>query len=534
MRILLVLFLATALNASSLHYDIVVYGGSSAGVVAAVQAARMGKSVALLEPSMHLGGMTSNGLSFVDVAKPYHIGGIAKEFFAKVAEFYRQDSAWRFETKKNHPDQHSSSPRNDQSMWTLEPKIAEGLFDEMVIVPGLDVYRGEKLNRRNGVLKDGSRIEQIETLSGTVYRAQVFIDATYEGDLMAAAGVSYRVGREATYEYDEASAGVRPNVKRGNIPKRVDPYNIKGDKGSGLLPNVYADLDREVGAGDNLVQAYTYRVTLTDFADNRIPIQKPENYNEKDYELVFRALEAGIDKRAFFKLSRIPNGKIDANNNGPVSMDFVGKSWDYAEADYETREKIAEEHKNWQRGLLWTLQHHHRIKPVLREFFASFGLAKDEFADNHNWPYQLYVREARRMVSNAIITENIALGHTRFEDAIGLGSYHIDSHAIKNFVADDGYLMTEGCLFQKLDAPYAISYRAIVPRASEALNLLVPVCLSATHVAYGSIRMEPNLMVLGQSAATAAALAIDMNIAVADLPYELLKERLLLDGQVLE
>jgi hypothetical protein len=394
--------------------------------------------------------------------------------------------------------------------------------------------RGQRLDRKSGVKKAGQRIVSIATESGRTFEAKMFIDATYEGDLMAAAGVSYVVGRDGNAAYSETINGIRPKPQVGRFPENIDPYRVKGDPKSGLLPRVYPDWGGKVGDADRGVQAYNYRLCMTKNPKNLVPFEKPADYDEQQYEIMFRFIEAGGAADKLIKPDALPNLKTDTNNNGYISTDFVGMSWDYPEADYATREKIAKAHEQWIKGLIWTLQNHPRIPEATRKQYSPWGLAKDEFTDNDHWPYQLYIREARRMRSDHVVTENTALGKEKCEDAVGLGSYHMDSHAIKLFVSPEGFVSSEGGMFVHIPGPFGISYRSIVPKRGECENLLVPVCASATHAAYGTIRMEPVFMVLGQSAATAASLAIDRSLVLQDIPYPLLRERLLADGQVLD
>ncbi len=521
-------------------YDIVVYGGTSGGVMAAVQAARMGKTVALIEPGIHLGGLTSGGLGWVDVGNTETIGGLSREYFHRVWKHYQDDAAWKWEKKHKMQGQHALLAPEDETMWIIEPSVAERLFDQMATEANVTIVRNERLNRGRGVIKEGQKIVSIAMESGRVFQARMFIDATYEGDLMAASGVSYIVGREPNSRYNETVNGIGPMPPPNHLPD-IDPYQIKGNPKSGLLPRVHPDWGGKIGDGDHGIQAYNYRMCLTQIPDNRVPIEKPADYDEKQYEILFRFIEAGGLEGDFFKNSLggsfikpspIPNGKTDTNNNGYISTDYIGKSWDYPEADYATRERIAKEHELWQRGLMWSLQHHPRVPEKVRERYTPWGLAKDEFTDNGNWPFQLYIREARRMIADYVVTEHIALGKELAPDPIGMGSYHMDSHAIKYFVSPKGFLTRDGGMFVRIPAPYGISYRAIIPKRSECANLLVPVCASATHAAYGSMRMEPVFMVLGQSAATAASLAIDSNISIHDVPYKALRERLLADRQI--
>jgi hypothetical protein len=512
-------------------YDVVIYGGTSAGVVAAVQASKMGKTVVLIEPGEHIGGMTSNGLGWVDINNPDAIGGIALQFFNKVWQFYQRDSSWRWEPKYPIKGPLVDFHPEDHQMWVLEPHVGEKIFKAMLVQSKIPLILGEKLNRKSGVQMNGARLIQITMESNLVITGKMFIDATYAGDLMAAAQVSYCIGREPNSFYQETFNGIYPN---NSTTLEIDPYVIKGNPESGLLPRIFLETGEKPGDADNRVQAYNYRMCLTDVPENRIEVEKPKGYDEQEYEIVFRAIEAGVAVDEFFKLDLLPNRKTDSNNKGKISTDFVGMSWNYAEADYELRKEIAQEHEKWQRGLIWTLQNHPRIPLIVKAHYASWGLPKDEFINNNHWPYELYVREARRMISSIVINEQNVLVESAFPDSIGLASYNIDSHAVKYVVNSTGMLGTEGGLFQKVMEPYSISYRAIVPLREECENLLVPVCLSASHVAYGSIRVEPTFMVLGQSAATAACLALDLDVTLQDLPYDPLRKQLLSDGQILD
>lgn len=523
-------------------YDIVVYGGTSSGVIAAVQAARLGKSVALIEPGHHLGGMTSGGLGWVDVGNPQTIGGLAREFFHRAWKHYEDDASWVWEPKRKIKAQHAPLPDDDETIWALEPSVAERLFDQMAEEANVPVFRGERLDRENGVDMRGQTISSITMESGRTFRAKVFIDATYEGDLMAAAGVSYIVGREPNSLYNETINGMTPMPAPGSLPD-IDPYQVPGDPQSGLLPRIHPDCGGEIGDGDRGVQAYNYRMCLTQVPENRVPLEKPDGYDERDHEILFRFIEAGgMDsdyfKRRFFgtvlKFDLVANKKTDANNNGFVSSDYIGMSWEYPEADYATRARMIAAHERWQKGFLWTLQNHPRIPEKIRQQYAPWGLAKDEFTDNGHWPHQLYIREARRMISDHVVTEHAARGAEVATDSVALGSYSMDSHAIKYFVSPDGYLTRDGGMFHKVPKPFGVSYHAVIPKRDECENLLVPVCVSATHAVYGSIRMEPVFMVLGQSVATAASLAIDRSIALQALPYDVLRSRLVTDGQVVE
>lgn len=526
-------------------FDIVVYGGTSSGVIAAVQAARMGKTVVLIEPGKHLGGLTSGGLGWVDVGNPQTIGGHARDYFHRVWKYYQDDTAWKWEKKRKISGQHAPLPIGDQTMWVVEPSVAERLFNQFLAETNVVVVLNERLDRKDGVKKKNKKIVSVTMESGRTFQAKIFLDTTYEGDLMAAAGVSYVVGRESNDLYNETINGIRPLPPPGRFPKGIDPYRVKGDPKSGLLPRIYPEWGGMIGEGDKGVQAYNYRMCLTKIPENRVDIEKPANYDEEQYELLFRFIEVGGMNGDFFKSSQtgkfdflksdfLPNGKTDTNNNGYISTDFVGMNWNYPEADYVTRAQIEKEHEEWQRGLIWTLQNHPRIPDETRRYYAQWGLTKDEFTDNDHWPYQLYIREARRMTGEYVITEHTALGKELIADPIGLGSYHMDSHAIKLFVSPEGSVSSEGGMFVHIPKPFGISYRAIIPKSNECINLIVPVCSSASHAAYGSIRMEPVFMALGHSAATAACLAIDLKINVQEVPYNKLRKLLLKDKQIVD
>jgi hypothetical protein len=403
------------------------------------------------------------------------------------------------------------------------------MLDEVKIAP----IMSERLDRADGVRKNGARITSITTGAGRTFVGRVFLDATYEGDLMAAAGISYHVGREANDEYGETLNGVQPrlNVKNHRFTHLVDPYVKPGDPQSGLLWGIQAARLPPEGSGDRAVQAYCYRLCTTDVPENRRAWPKPADYDESRYELLLRNFEAG-DHRVPWHPVWMPNRKTDTNNNHAFSTDYIGGNHDYPDADYATRERIVADHRSYQQGLLWTLANHPRVPAKVREEFQRLGLAKDEFVDSGNWPTQLYVREARRMTGPYVMTEHNCRGTRVVEDSIGMGAYGVDSHNCQRYVTPAGYVQNEGDVQVHGFKPYPISYRAITPPKGECDNLLVPVCVSSSHIAYGSIRMEPVFMILGQSAATAAALAIEKDVAVQDVEYEALRARLLADGQI--
>jgi len=403
---------------------------------------------------------------------------------------------------------------------------------------GIPIVRDAWLDREKGVAMKGGRIVSIRTLGGKTYTAKMFIDATYEGDLMAAAGVDYHVGRESMDTYGEKWAGVQTGVLHhrhhfGVLKTPISPYVVPGDPRSGVLPRISTEPPGEYGSGDKKVQAYCFRMCLTQVAENRVPFPKPAGYDPKEYELLLRIFDAGW-RETFDKFDPIPNAKTDTNNHGPFSTDNIGRNWDYPEASYARRREIIQEHVNYQQGWLYFIANDPRVPRDVQQEFAKWGLAKDEFTDNGHWPHQLYVREARRMIGRYVMTENELLKRRPTPEPVGMGSYGIDSHNIQRYITPEGYVQNEGDIGVSTEGPYQISYGSLVPKKGQAANLLVPVCLSSSHIAYGSIRMEPVFMILGQSAATAAALAIDSGAAVQDVPYEKLRERLLKDGQVLE
>lgn len=527
----LIVAITIQLEAVVYKYDVIIYGGNVAGIMAAIQCAHMGKSVALIETGTHVGGMTSGGLGFIDATDPEIVGGLAHNFFQRLWQYYQDEKNWVWEPPRWILSQIAKNTDHSNTVWTCEPHVAETVFLQMLNEAQVPIFY-EQLNRTDGVYKNGTNIVRVEMKSGNIFKGDMYIDATYEGDLMASSGVSYTLGREANSTYGEENNGIKPNKY---MPLRIDPYVIPGDPSSGLLPRIAPDLGGNAGDADEAIQAYNYRMCLTNEPLNMVSIAQPEGYDEAQYELLFRAIANLKRQHYFFKLSSLPNRKVDANHSGPVSTDYVGMNWDYIEADDETRQRIAYEHEMWQRGLVWTLQNHPRIPAKFRDLYSKWGLAKDEFADNNNWPYQFYVREGRRMLSDYVITEKSATGkEPTITDSIGLASYHMDSHAVKYYVDPVSHLVkTEGGIYQKVPKPFPISYRAVVPKQDQCTNLLVPVCLSASHVAYGSIRMEPVFMILGQSAAAAACLALDKQIAVQQVAYEELKAKLLQEKQVL-
>lgn len=517
--------------------DIIVYGGTSAAVTAAVQAVRMGKSVIMVSPDKHLGGLSSGGLGFTDTGKKEVIGGLAREFYHRIYLHYQKDSSWQWQKKEEYGNKGQGTPAIDgteRTMWIFEPHAAEQVFEDFVKENNLKVFRDEWLNRENGVKKENGKIVSMQTLSGKTFSGKMFIDATYEGDLMATARVSYHVGREATSMYGEEWNGIQTGVLHHghHFKTNVSPYKIPGDPSSGLLPRISGEDPGKKGEGDNKVQAYCFRMCLTNHPENKIPFSKPEGYDSTQYELLVRVFDAGW-RELFNKFDPVPNRKTDTNNHGPFSTDNIGTNYDYPEASYERRKEIIKEHEIYQKGLLYFIATDPRIPADLQKEFNTWGLPKDEFTDNGNWPHQIYVREARRMVSDYVMTEHETVGKKPVQQSIGMGSYTLDSHNIQRYVKPDGFVQNEGDIGVDIEEPYQIGYGALVPKKAECQNLLVPVCVSSSHIAFGSIRMEPVFMILGQSATTAAVMAIDKGIAVQDVNYEELKAQLEKDKQVL-
>lgn len=492
-------------------YDIVIYGGNSAGIMTAVQAKRIGKSVVVLEQLDRIGGLTSGGLGEVDHGKKSSIGGLALEYFTRIAKKYNEK----------------------EPKYKFEPKVALEVFQDYVKEYDIPVVYNELIDLKNGVEKKGNKILSIKMESGNVYKGKIFIDASYEGDLLGLSGVSYTYGREGNKMYNETNNGIRQNGY-DEVPPGIDPYIVKGDKNSGLLPRINRCRGGEVGDGDKGIQAYNYRMCLTDKGSNRTMIEKPDGYNEQEYEILLRAMELNMPVDRVFKLSPMPNRKTDSNNHYGISTDFNGGNQEYVHASHQRRAEIRKQHEIYQKGLVWTVQNHPRTPKKYRDFYAGWGLPKDEFVENGNWPQQIYVRECRRMIGEYVVTEHDCKRAVLVNDPIALGSYAMDSHHTQYFVNDEGFVQPEGGFYDKLKDPYPVSFRAIVPKQKECGNLIVPVCVSATHAAFGSIRMEPVFMMLGQSAATVAGMAIDGNIDVQKINYPKLKEILLKDGHVLE
>ena len=517
--------------------DVIIYGGTSAAVTAAVELAQSGKSIIMVSPDKHLGGLTSGGLGYTDTGNKSVIGGLSREFYHRVWLHYNDSAAWVWQKHSEYGNKGQGTVAMDgenRTMWIFEPHVAEQVFEDFVSENNIPVYRDEWLDRENGIeMKDG-KIISFKTLSGKTFKGKMFIDATYEGDLMAAAEVSYHVGRESMDTYNEKWNGVQTGVLHHNhwFEPGISPYVIPDDPSSGLLPRISGEYPGDYGSGDDKIQAYCFRTCMTQVEENRLPFPKPENYDPAQYELLIRVFDHGW-RNWFNKFDPIPNRKTDTNNHGPFSSDNIGMNYDYPEASYEKRREIIKEHENYQKGLLWFVANDPRVPEEISNEMAKWGLAKDEFKDNGNWPHQIYVREARRMIGEYVTTENDVLLKREVPRPVGMGSYAMDSHNVQRYITPEGYVQNEGDIGVAPPAPYSISYGSIIPKKEECINLLVPVCVSSSHIAFGSIRMEPVFMILGQSAAVAANMAIDKNIAVQDINYDELKQGLIDNGQIL-
>ncbi|MDG2125048.1 MAG: FAD-dependent oxidoreductase [Verrucomicrobiales bacterium] len=523
------------------HYNVVVYGGTSAAVTAAVQTKKMGKSVVIVCPDQHLGGLSSGGLGFTDTGNKAVIGGLSREFYHRLWLHYNDEKNWIWQDRSSYGNKGQGTPAIDganRTMWIFEPHAAEQVFEDFVKQHDIPVHRDQWLDRsKNGVTKskDGARITSIRTLAGKTYHGQMFVDATYEGDLIATAGIDYHVGREANSVYDETWNGIQVGVLHHShwFNKPVSAYKIPGDPDSGVLPRVSTGPPGAKGDGDHRLQAYCYRMCLTNHPDNRIPFPKPTGYDPAQYELAARVFATGW-RQQFGKFDPVPNKKTDTNNHGPFSTDNIGMNYDYPDGSYARRAEILAEHKTYQQGLMYFLANDHSVPADVRDAMSKWGLPKDEFTDNGGWPHQIYVREARRMIGKYVMTEHDCLDTKITPDSVGMGSYTLDSHNVQRYIKPDGTVQNEGDIGVKAPRPYEIAYGSLVPKKDQCHNLLAPVCVSSSHIAFGSIRMEPVFMILGQSAATAAAIAIDSNIAVQDVPYADLRAKLVEDGQILE
>jgi hypothetical protein len=518
MKPVFLLALVPALAAGQQSFDLVVYGGTAGGVMTAVRGAREGLKVALLEPGKHLGGMATGGLSRTDFAKKEVLGGDALEFYWRVGR--------KYEIGRYAQD----------VVWFYEPKVGEQVLREMLAEAKVQVFLNHRIREKTGLKKSGTALQSLTTENGVVFNGKVFADCSYEGDLLAESGVEYTWGRESSDQYGESLAGVRDHTPKHQFLVKVSPY----DANHKLLPEVDPGPKAAAGSADKKVQAYNFRMILSEDPANSTPYPKPPGYDPKRYELMARLLEAETKQlgrapimHEVVLIARIPNKKADINNQGAFSTDYIGKSWDYPDGDYATKKRIWEDHVNYTKGYFYFLAHDPRVPPSLQKEVNSWGLAKDEFTDNQNWPHQLYIREARRMVGEYVMRQKDIQTDLSKPDVIGMGSYNSDSHNIQRLATTDGAVENEGDM-QVGVTPYQMPYRMIVPKRNQATNLLVPVPFSATHVAYSTLRMEPQYMIIGQAAGVAAAMAIKSGKAVQDIDTAELSAKLKAQGAVFE
>ena len=508
---------AAASPVSTSTADVIVYGGTAAGVMTAYSATKQGKHVILLEPSHHLGGMVTGGLSATDTAFFPIIGGYTREFYLQAARHYG----------KNDLD-HASD-------WRSEPQVGEAIFNEWLRAAGVEVHLGERLKEHGGVEVEGKRLTALVTESGIRWSGKIFVDCSYEGDVMAQAHVSYIVGRESQQIYGENLAGVRPETPKHQFLYKTSAYDERGK----LLPEVDSGALEAKGTGDRKVQSYNFRMILTQDPRNRLPWERPAGYDARRFALLARYLSqykkhTGSDP----VLATVTNPvcfdhhKCDFNNNGPFSTDYLGRSWAYPEASYAKRARITRDHMLYTQSFFYFIATDPSVPESLRRDVNRWGRAKDEFMDTDGWPRQLYIREGRRMRGVYVMRQSDLQTNLTKPDSIAMGSYNSDSHNVDRLALPDGSAFNEGDV-QVPVQPYEISYRAILPSTAQATNLLVPVCLSATHVAYSSVRMEPQYMMIGEAAGAVAALAIDGGTGVQDVPIKDLQRVLRAHGAIL-
>ncbi|WP_298872062.1 FAD-dependent oxidoreductase [uncultured Bradyrhizobium sp.] len=516
--LILSLIVSPASAQSPVNKDVLVYGGTAAGVMTAYAAARQGSHVVLLEPGHHLGGMVTGGLSATDLGNPEVIGGYARLFYRRVAEHYGRS-------------------RLDRTTdWLAEPHVSEDTFGAMLGEAGVEVVFGARLREHHGVSVENHKIVSVTSEDSHVWRAKVFVDCSYEGDLLAQSGTTYTWGRESTQTYGETLAGVRTITPQHQFRWPISAYRNDHQ----LYPEISSSPLPTAGSGDKNVQAYNYRLVLTDDPANRLPLPKPDGYDSTQFALLARYLQdfqshMGREPSLtdFLYPVRLPNHKADFNNNGPFSSDYIGHSDAYPDASYQDKQRIRAEHLRYTQGLLYFLSHDPVVPATLKSQLNAWGLPKDEFSDSSHWPRELYIREGRRMVGAYVVTQADLQTNRAKPDSIGMGSYNSDSHNVQRVVMPDGSIRNEGDM-QVPVQPYQIPYRVMTPRKDELQNLLVPVCLSASHVAYSSLRMEPQYMILGQAAGVAGALAAESGMAVQDIPIARLQRELLKAGAVLD
>ncbi|MBK7930778.1 MAG: FAD-dependent oxidoreductase [Bryobacterales bacterium] len=517
-KLALLLATAASLTAATHEFDLVVYGGTAGGVMTAIAGARHGLKTALLEPRRHVGGMATGGLSRTDTGTREVIGGLALEFY------YRVGNEYEIRRFKN------------PVAWFYEPKVGEKVMVDMLAEAGVTLLYNHRLQEKNGVAKQGLRIAEITTENGDRFRAKIFADCSYEGDLMAQAKVSYTFGRESSAQYGEALGGVRDKTPYHQFLFDVPALDASGKP----LPEITAEKPLSPGMADKGVQSYNFRIIATNVAHNRVPWPRPQGYTAGRYELLARYLDAFVKTRGrspvFHELTLIapiPNGKADFNNNGPFSTDYIGKNYAYPDASYAERDRLWQEHIDYVQGFYYFLANDPRVPKDLQAEVNSWGLCKDEYTDTNHWPHQLYVREARRMVGEFVASQKDLQTDLTKPDVIGMGSYNSDSHNIRRFVNARGMAENEGDM-QVAVKPYQIPFRVMLPKRAEASNLLNPVTFSASHVAYSSLRMEPQYMILGHAAGVAAAMAIKASQPVQDVSVPELQKTLKSEGAVFE
>jgi hypothetical protein len=519
------------------RHDVIIYGGTAGGLVSAVTAAQEGARVVVIEPTPHLGGMVTGGLGATDIGVEQSIGGMSRRFYEQVYAHYQQPQAWKHETREAYIKRAGGRVNTaDRVWWAVEPSVASLVLNQLTANPNVTILTGQRIK---SVTKVGPRIESLTTGNGDVFRGRVFIDATYEGDLLAMAGVSFHVGREARAQYGEELAGVVPEAWSTRKQWEVDirPYGADNK----LLFGVQEVARGEDGAGDRKIQAYNFRICLTDAPENRIPISRPERYDASRYDLlalyIARKGDAvnltGPKGGSLLNIGAMPNRKTDINDGGPFSTDYIGGNWEYPEGDPATRERILRDHVDYTKGLLYFLGHDERVPARIQQQMQRWGYPKDEFPTTDHWSPQLYIREARRMVGDYIMTQHDIQQRREKPDSVGLGSYNADSHLVQRIVNAQGFVRNEGNPNDRAigHKPYEIPYRCLTPRRADSDNLFATFCVSASHMGFASLRMEPVFMILSESAGVAAATAVKKNIAVQDVPVAPLQERLVARGQ---
>lgn len=512
------LLLEANLSGEWIQSEVCVYGDSPAAVASAVQVGRMGRNVVLALPGHHAGGILVNGLGSNDLdnhsfKNSVAVGGIALEYYKRVAQKYGAGNGYR-----------------------AEPHVSEAVFEDMLDEAGVRILRGYRLSEKSGAVDvTDKRIQSLTFENGDSIEAQIFIDGTVEGDLMAFAGVSYAVGREPNATYNETLNGIVTNTSYRQFSVDIDPYVIPGDPASGLIHGVQGDALGVHGEGDGSIMGFCFRMVLTNDEDNRIDIAKPEDYDESRYEIYLRYFAVSDARGFFYPRNNVPGGKSDIGSWHDLSANLYGYNHGWPDGSYSEREKIYRFHQSFTLGLIWFLQNDPRVPGLVRERWEGWGLPKDEFGDNGNWPRMLYIRSGRRMLGRYVITEaDLTEGSPEAEDPVGVAFWPPDMHHSRRIVKD-GKVWNEGFIFGGgLDwKPFGISYKAMTPKSEECVNLLVPAAISSSYVAYGALRLEWTFMVTGQSAGTAAVLALETESSVQDIDYPQLRSLLLVGGQIL-